>query len=845
MAGIPEHFDPSQSGILLDALRDIVGPQLYRTNSFRVSGLCVTTEDADMYSQLKKLEKLARFDGAAQQGPMGCLPLQPPPDLNAMRNAGRRLHDMESRLVDEFFWFWPVGDTSKPNGDAGLELLRRGDVRRVQEYWSGIPRDSHNRFKASHNLAVLYHALALDIEYTAESQTGQLGSGIQTLREEYWQTALRYWVSTVGDEALWVHMASRADVLDDPRLRPESGFIDRLRQSLPEAISSISVDLAVRAAKHGDTSQAKQHMTYIRESGFDRELIERLLDREVASFVDQIHRTCKPVEARYKSTPGEAHRLAESLLKDTRTLLTGMKAILLEEHPLWRKASDLVGETVTNCLVVYHHTITEQSKHVPATADQLAKGVLEESKGLLAEVRATFDADHPLWKAVSDFIAGIVRECMVDYGKETRDWWGCIPVLESAAGVAVGEQVRSRLQKDIGQARRAADVKADRVYEVTISSRIDGIELPEGGGVLHRVLREEAGLRASVPNMCTCCLGPSSGEEKVSHEWEETRGLTKYKRSLSFNFPICEACRSHQAEYSNRRFLLVVLAAGISIGIVFLVAVGIPRPEWLQFVLAGGVLTILLTFLLSAMIRLSMLPEQHACRTQAVEMPEASGSQVVFRFHNPLYADAFAQSNGVEVRECRMRKPPRGSHMLAGRGAFALVVVTLVLGGIGHSILYAVGEDAWWRSSRRQTRFSAPTPSRTVTLPQPSTPSRTYTAPQFPTPSRADSGLSTKINSGKLRIQTLEADIKRMDSELESLSMTLARHKRGIEAWERLARSGQRPDESAYTSTIENHNRIVRQYNSLLSERNAKVSEYQREIKSVNDMVDRCNRGER
>lgn len=834
------HLDPSQSGILLDALRDVVGPQLYRANAFRVSGLSVATEDAEMYSQLKKLEMLAKLGSTAQQGQTEALPLQPPPDSDAIRNASRRLHDMQSRLVDEFFWFWPLGRISGPDGDLGFELLRRGDVSGAHKYWSGVGRDKHDWFKANHNLAVLYHALALDIEHTAESQTDQLGSGIQTLREKYWQMALRYWLSTVADEALWVHMASRAEKLDDPRLTPD--FIGRLRQSLPAAISSISVDLTVHAAKRGDAGQAKRHMAYIRESGFDPELIDRRLDGEARGFVDQIQRICKPIAARCKSMPAEAYRLAEGVLKDSKTPLIGMRAMLAEEHTLWQEASNLVGTTVTKCLVVYRDTVAKQSKHAPAMADQLAKGILEESKGLLAEIRATFDEKHSLRQRVSDLVARTVRDCMIEYGKETEDWHGCIPMLEEAAGLAFDKGLRALLQKDIAQVREndtkkpgverpPEAVTADRVYEVTISSCVDGIELPEGGGVLHRVLREKTGLRASVPGMCTCCLEPPSGEQGVSHEWEESRGLTKYKRSLSFSFPICETCRSHQSEYAWKRFVLVVLAAGISIGVAFLVAGQIQRPDWSHFVAGGGILTILLAVMLSAMIRLQALSEQHACRSQAVEMPEASDSHVVFRFHNPLYAEAFAHSNGVAVRERQRRKPTRGSYILTGRGAFGSVIVAIILAGVGHSIIY--GQETWWFSSYNVARSSPSTPSRTHTSPQPSTPSRTY------------SGLSARIDSGKARAQILEAEIKRMDSELESLSVTLARHKRGIEAYERLVRSGQRPDESAYRSTLESHNRIVGQYNSLLSDRKAKYSEYQREIESVNDMVARYNRGER
>lgn len=338
-------------------------------------------------------------------------------------------------------------------------------------------------------------------------------------------------------------------------------------------------------------------------------------------------------------------------------------------------------------------------------------------------------------------------------------------------------------------------------------------------------------------NLCTCCLGPATQEQPVSYEWEETRGVTRYKRSLSFKFPICNTCLQHQAEYSRKRAVLVLLAAGISIGIAYLVAGGIEKPEWLTFVLGGGVLTLVLAFIFSALIRLRVLPEEHACRDQAVAMPKASDSHVVFRFHNPLYAEAFAHSNDVSVTTRQMSKPTRGSYILAGKGAVLSLIVAVILGGIGQSIIYAVKEDSWQRNPSRPTRSYSP--------PRSSTPSQTYTPPRQSTPSRSYTGLSNRIDAGKARARALEAEISQMDSQLESLSSSIARYKREIEGYESQARSGLRVNQYSYEQALANHNRLVEQYNALLVRRNAKYSQYGQELDSVNDMVNRYNRGER
>ena len=91
----------------------------------------------------------------------------------------------------------------------------------------------------------------------------------------------------------------------------------------------------------------------------------------------------------------------------------------------------------------------------------------------------------------------------------------------------------------------------------------------------------------------------------------------------------------------------------------------------------------------------------------------------------------------------------------------------------------------------------------------------------------------------------MESEIARMDSNLESLSSQISRHKQEIEEYERQARLGIDVDRSLYQQALDSHNTLVGQYNSLLAERKAKYAEYSREINSVNDMVRRYNSGER
>lgn len=470
-----------------DILRDVATPQLYRGNAFRVLGLSVTVDGAEMNRQQKKLKMLEKLGGAATQNQFVVLPLTPPPDAEELRRAGQRLHNMQSRIVDELFWFWPSNRGEGADGDRDLELLRKGDITGANQCWSKVPKDNQDWPRANHNLAVLNHALALDIEQMADAENPHLGNNMLALRDGYWRTALKQWASVADNEAFWTHVTSRAEALDDPRLT--SGFVRRMRYSLPKAILSISTNLAVRAAKRGDADEARRHLLYIRESGFDLHLAASVVEREASPLVEQVRRICEPIADRSKASPEAADQLAKSVLKDCQILLTGIRAILEKEHHLRQTAFDLVASTV--------------------------------------------------------------RGCMIDYGNATEDWRACVPLLEHAAGLALDEGLQARLREDVEQVKKnhaeeqhveelKKAVTADRVYEVTI----------HGGQV-------------RMANICTCCLGPATHEQPVSYEWEETRGITRYKRSLSFKFPICNTCLQHQAEYSRKRAVLVVLAAGM------------------------------------------------------------------------------------------------------------------------------------------------------------------------------------------------------------------------------------------------------------------------------------------
>lgn len=620
MAETPGHHE----NLGLDVLLDVATPQLYRTNAFRVLGLSIDVDGAEMNRRHKKLKLLEKLGGAASQNQHGVLPLTLPPDSDAIRRAGQRLHDMQLRLVDELFWLWPQDRPDTGRHDEGMELLSHGNINGAHDAWERDANEADYGYVARHNLAVLNHAMALDIEDSVAGQDQPFGPEVLALRDKYWQAAMEHWVSATTDEALWSHLETRASILDDPRLTPD--FVRRLRQSLPAAILSISINLAVGAAKRGYAEQARRHLAYVRESSFDTVLTDRLLEREASALVDQVRRACEPIAERSKSAPATADRLAEAVLEDCELPLTGVQALLDEEHHLHQTACDLV--------------------------------------------------------------AGTVRNCMIEYGNKTEDWDRCVPILEQAYSMALDEGLRSRLRGDISQAK---ENRKGQENEEALGLVTKAIATAESG-------RPDEGLRL-LRRALVACKDPDL-KSKISNLINQANETRR------------EASRQRAA-------------------------------DWLTE-LVGRVI-------------------------------------------------------GIAV----------------------IIGVVCFIGWIADSC------------------DSSHSPSR------PSSSGRSYSSQRSSTSTRSYSGLSSRIDSGKMRVRALEAEIEQMDSELESLSASIERYKREIEGYERRTTSAMPVDEYSYRQALDRHNRLVVQYNSLLMDRNLKYNEYKREIDSVNDMVARYNRGER
>jgi hypothetical protein len=385
-AEFPESEFAGSCATLLEAAH----PEIYRRNAFRITGLPVDVSSRDIARHEQKLEMMRKYN-SVEWSSKAPLPLNPPPDEYTTKEAVQRLNDPEKRLIDEFFWFWPIQQHQRGTDDA-IALLTAGDIQGAAAQWLRMEQTSVGH-RARHNLAILFHCVALDWEQVALRR--KLNQNDLDKLCIYWREACQRWKLLLDCEPFWSQLTTRIRDLDDPRLT--TGLVKRMRESLPLALLSINATLAARYAETADCNAVNRQLDIIRTW-------EGQHDGRLGPLAQQaLRNACEPSRQRIKA--------------------------------ICKNAMD-------------------QVESEPARGDVAAQELIANTKPALAILDALLLPGDPVRDAAHDEVANCVLRCQVAFANKTENWTLSLELLEQALSLAVGQFVRDRIQQNIDIVKR-------------------------------------------------------------------------------------------------------------------------------------------------------------------------------------------------------------------------------------------------------------------------------------------------------------------------------------------------------------------------------------------------------
>jgi HEAT repeat protein len=355
------------------------GAELYTSNVFRLTGLPVIATARDIARHLEKL-KLQEKLGTKGTRASGPLPLEPAPDIDTIRGAVQALtKDPELRILHEFFWFWPLQGSSvdkPPQNDPALQHLANGDIEQAVRHWEKVGTHSNEGPIARHNLAILFHTAALDLERVSLQQT--LSEEQQKQRDGFWNRSLDMWGTVCEEEAVWSWLSVRIRALEDARIT--TGYARRLRTYLPVILSSINGCLAARAAEHGRPEEADRHIRLLVRRTSDSRVLHTSLLRIAGTYRDRLRDCCKQAEDLRTADPLHGFRAAETLFSQATPLLRAVDAMTYSGSGAREAAHDHVALCAFDCITAYENKTQRYAVTIPLFQRALAVALSDSAK---------------------------------------------------------------------------------------------------------------------------------------------------------------------------------------------------------------------------------------------------------------------------------------------------------------------------------------------------------------------------------------------------------------------------------------------------------------------------------
>jgi hypothetical protein len=333
-------------------LLDVATKDLFRKNVFRITGLRVDATSREIGKHAERLKLLAELGQDAQ--PNAAFPLRPAPTVEDIRDAIQRLKDPEKRLIDEFFWFWPE-DFGQSRPDAAIQALEKGDLEAAAEIWMSKRKHPSEGIAATHNLALIFHISAL--EWEVHSLSTEIDAKRREEVIQYWKAAFYRWGRILANEQLWEKVATRVHHLNEPNLT--TGFVRRMRATLPAAFVKINAELALAFAESSKPEVARLHIELMRGTSESRAHVEKITELVLMPTRKRLQEQVRKVKERADANATDAITVGRELLEHARGTLALFDLFIGSNRHLRDDAFDEVAETCNRLQVTYHKATTD------------------------------------------------------------------------------------------------------------------------------------------------------------------------------------------------------------------------------------------------------------------------------------------------------------------------------------------------------------------------------------------------------------------------------------------------------------------------------------------------------
>ena len=490
---------------------------IYRENTFRITGLPVDASEKEIKKHVDKLKMMEEL-GYGQGANPAAFALDPPPSVDQIREAMQRLKEPEHRLVDEFFWFWPK-EFGKSANDPAIQAILAGDSGTAYDIWTRLETSSDHDYIAWHNIAVMMHLVALD--WTHYHFSSEVDEERESKIKSYWKESFSRWEKIATDDRVWDALKARIRSLDDPRLT--TGFARRMREAFPGALDKINAEVALRFAEQGRTDWAKTHIDYMNETHQGLDDVEKTAELVLTPIRNRIMHHIKAAKGECDKKPENGADIAGKLIEKCISLQIIFELFHGSDSHHKTELFDDVATTILNCLIAYVNKTKDNESFVAKIKEclQFATGMdvrqriqtsidigegnirgkalepfyaelkkIQDSKAkaelrfrqiklqmmprLLALTEAEGDQSS-LTNEMSDSIAIVLRQISIDAHNDEEDFETSLKAIEMAAKLVKATELKKRLEEDVRQIQKT--YSEHKKSEVSLKIRGDEVEI--------------------------------------------------------------------------------------------------------------------------------------------------------------------------------------------------------------------------------------------------------------------------------------------------------------------------------------------------------------------------------